>query len=368
MKMRVFFLLILISPLLAAGSLRLKSIARLQGLQENPLTGYGLVIGLAGSGDSRRTKDTNQAISNVLQHFGMNVAPQDINSKNSATVIITANLPAFAHQGDKLDIHVASLGDARSLVGGTLLATPLKGPDNHIYALAQGPVFVGGFQYDQYGNTTQKNHPTTGMITGGAIVERTLYNDLKDKTGDLHLLLNRPDFTTAVRIEETLNKQFGPHTALARSAQDIEIYPPKSLQKRLVHFYSALENVIITPDQTPVILINERTGVIIAGADVHILPVTISQGNLQIAISSEYQVSQPALLDNPGPGIQTAVTPATNIQTRETQGNTLHFQRETTVAELIDTLTKARASPRDIISILQSLQRAGALQAELIIQ
>ncbi|HBI21210.1 MAG TPA: flagellar biosynthesis protein FlgI, partial [Legionella sp.] len=158
----MLFILLLTGPT-AIASVRLKSIAHLSGLQENPITGYGLVIGLAGSGDSRRNKDTTQAIANLLQSFGVNINPNDINSRNTATVIITANLPYFAHQGDKLDINVASLGDAKSLLGGTLLVSPLKGPDNQIYALAQGPLSIGGFKYDLFGNVVQKNHPTAGL-------------------------------------------------------------------------------------------------------------------------------------------------------------------------------------------------------------
>lgn len=219
MRMRFILLLILLALLYNScdASVRLKSIARLSGLQENPISGYGLVIGLAGSGDSRRNKDTTQAIANLLQTFGVNINPHEINSRNTATVIITTNLPAHAHQGDKLDINVASLGDAKSLLGGTLLVTPLKGADNRIYALAQGPISIGGFKYDLYGNVIQKNHPTTGLIPGGAVVEKTLYNDVVDKTGDIHLILNHPDFTTADNIEAAVNKKFGQNTAIARS-------------------------------------------------------------------------------------------------------------------------------------------------------
>lgn len=349
-------------------AVRLKSIARLSGLQENPISGYGLVIGLAGSGDSRRNKDTTQAISNLLQSFGVNINPNEINSRNTATVIITANLPSYAHQGDKIDINVASLGDAKSLLGGTLLVTPLKGADNRVYALAQGPISIGGFKYDLYGNVIQKNHPTTGIIPGGAVVEKTLYNDVVDKTGDLHLILNHPDFTTADHIESAINKKFGKNTALARSAQDIEIHPPLQARSHFIRFVSQLENVVITPDNLPTVVVNERTGVVVAGADVKIDAVTISHGNLQIAIATEFNVSQPTLIQNMGRQVRTTVTPATNINVKEASANTVKLDQGATVADLISALTKVQTSTRDIIAILESLQRAGALHAELIIQ
>jgi flagellar P-ring protein FlgI len=366
-KMAFIFILFLLLPK-GQASIRLKSLARLSGLQENPITGYGLVIGLAGTGDSRRNKDTTQAISNVLQTFGVTISPKDINSRNTATVIVTTNMPSDVHTGDKLDINVASLGDAKSLLGGTLLATPLKGADNQIYALAQGPVSIGGFKYDKYGNVIQKNHPTTGIIPDGAIVEKTLYNDVIDKTGEVHLILNHPDFTTADHIEGAINKRFGPNTARARSAQDIEIHPPTHTKNHFIHFVSQLEHIIITPDNIPTVVVNERTGVVIAGADARIDAVTISQGNLHIAIATEYQVSQPTFTQFMSKKVRTAVIPATNISVQESVGKTIYLKRAATVADLIAALTKAETTTQDIISILESLKKAGALHAELLVQ
>ncbi|MDI1352717.1 MAG: flagellar basal body P-ring protein FlgI [bacterium] len=346
-------------------AVRLKSLARLAGLQENSISGYGLVTGLAGSGDSRRNKDTTQAIANLLQTFGVTINPNEINSRNTATVIITANLSSFAHQGDKIDINVASLGDAKSLLGGTLLLTPLKGADNRIYALAQGPISIGGFKYDLYGNVIQKNHPTTGLIPGGAIIAKTLYNDVVDKTGDVHLILNHPDFTTADHIEHAINKKFGHKTALARSAQDIEIHPPLPAKAHFIRFVSQLENIIITPDNLPTVVVNERTGVIVAGSDVSIDAVTISYGNLQIAIATDYNVSQPGLVQKMGRQIRTVVTPSTNINVNEASAQSVELNKGATVAHLINALSKVHTSTRDIIAILESLRRAGALPAEL---
>lgn len=368
MKKGVRFLLLCCLMLNAHASLRLKTIARLSGAQENPITGYGLVVGLAGSGDSRRNKDTTQALSNVLLSFGVTVSPHDINSRNTATVIVTANLPPFAQMGDKIDINIASIGDARSLLGGTLLVTPMKAADNQIYALAQGPVSIGGFNYDLFGNVIQKNHPTTGLISNGANIQRAIYTDLTDKSGTLHLVLNKPDFTTADAIERALNKQFGPKTAVARSAQDISINPPKTARKHLIHFVSQLENVTITPDHLPTVVVNERTGVVIAGQDVTIDAVTISQGNLQISIATDYTISQPTLINQTGNAIHTAITPNTNIQVKEPVANVIQLAKGAKIADLIAALTKAHASTRDIIAVLESLQRANALHAELVIQ
>ena len=349
-------------------SVRLKSIAHLSGLQENPITGYGLVIGLAGSGDSRRNKDTTQAIANLLLTFGVTISPNEVNSRNTATVIVTANLPSHAHQGDKLDINVASLGDAKSLLGGTLLVTPLKGPDNLVYALAQGPISIGGFKYDLFGNVIQKNHPTAGLIPGGAVVEKTLYNELISKEGLLHIILNRPDFTTADHVERAVNKTFGEHTAEAKTAQDIEIHPPIQAKQHFIRFISQLENITLIPDNLPTVVVNERTGVIVAGADVKLDAVTISHGNLQIAIATDYNVSQPTLLANMGRQVRTAITPSTNIDVKETVANSVRLAEGATIADLIAALTKVQTSTRDIIAILESLKRAGALHAELVIQ
>lgn len=361
-------LLLLFALSSAHAAVRLKSIAHLSGLQENPITGYGLVIGLAGSGDSRRNKDTTQAIANLLLSFGVNINPNDINSRNTATVVVTTNLPNFAHQGDKLDINVSSLGDAKSLLGGTLLSTPLKGPDNQIYALAQGPISIGGFKYDMYGNVVQKNHPTTGLIPGGAVVEKNIENELISKEGDVHLILNHADFTTAYHVEAAINRKFGPKTALARGAQDIVIYPPHYTRNHFIRFVSQLENIMIQPDNLPTVVVNERTGVVIAGADVKIDAVTISHGNLKIAIATDYNVSQPTLLNHVQKQIKTAITPSTSIKVNEPEANIVRLPKGATIADLIESLIQVRTSTRDIISILQSLKRSGALHAELIIE
>ncbi len=362
------FIILLLALNSSHAEIRIKSIAHLSGLQENPITGYGLVIGLAGSGDSRRNKDTTQAIANLLLSFGVNVSPNDINSRNTATVIITSYLPAFVHQGDKLDINVASLGDAKSLLGGTLLVTPLKGPDNQVYALAQGPLSIGGFKYDLFGNVVQKNHPTAGIIPGGAVVEKTIYNELLDKENEVHLILNHADFTTADHVEAAINKKFGTKTAYARGAQDIEVHLPQQSQHHFIRFISQLENLMVETDHVPTVVVNERTGVVVAGSDVTIDAVTISHGNLQITIATDYNVSQPTFVNDVGRGVRTVVTPVTNINVKEPDGHLVKLPQGATIGQLIESLTRVRTSTRDIIAILESLKRAGALHAELIVQ
>jgi flagellar P-ring protein precursor FlgI len=368
MKTLLWILVIFTMSTTTQATVRLKSMARLSGLQENPITGYGLVIGLAGSGDSHRSKETTQAIANLLQNFGVNINLKDISSRNSATVIITTNLPSHVHQGDKLDINVASIGDAKSLLGGTLLATPLKGPDNQIYALAQGPLSIGGFKYDLFGNVVQKNHPTVGIITNGAVVEKSLYNDVTEKTGELHVILNHPDYTTADHVENAINRRFGATIATARSAQDIEIHPTKEAQKHFVRFISQLERINIVTDNLPTVVVNERTGVVVAGADVTLDPVTISHGNLQIAISASYNVSQPTLVSQVSREVKTAITPSVNMLAIEPDAHSITLDGESTIGDLIAALIKMKTSTRDIIAILESLKRSGALHAELIIQ
>ena len=298
----------------------------------------------------------------------MNLNPNDINSRNTATVIITTYLPSFVHAGDKLDVNVASLGDAKSLLGGTLLVTPMKGPDNQTYALAQGPLSIGGFKYDLFGNVVQKNHPTSGLIPGGAVVEKTLYNELLNKEGTVHLILNRADFTTADHVEAAINQVFGPNTAHASGAQEIEIHPPLATRGHFIRFVSQLENLTIIPDNLPTVVVNERTGVVVAGSDVTIDAVTISHGNLQIAISSDYAVSQPTFVSDVGDSIKSVITPITHIHVREPEANSVKLNKGATIGELIESLIQVRTSTRDIIAILESLKRAGALHAELIVQ
>lgn len=347
---------------------RIKDLCRLTDAKENSLVGYGIVTGLAATGDSPRSGATMQSIKNVLQSFGVNVPVTEVRSRNAAAVMVTATLPPYAQQGDKLDINVSSLGDARSLLGGTLLLTHLAGADQKIYALAQGPLSVGGFSYDLNGNLIQKNHPTAASIPGGAIVERGVNTALVDAEGALNFNLYEPDFATASRIVDALERVLGAGRARALDAARIKVTVPEGDRANVVAFLSRIESTTVMPDLPSRVIINERTGTVVAGGDIRIAPVTISHGDLNVAISTEFTVSQPFLVAETARGVRTEVVPETDITVDEETGINVSLPRHSTVAELVTALNKVKASSRDIITILQGVKRAGALHAELIIQ
>lgn len=351
----------------AARGIPLKELCRLSSAKENALVGYGVVTGLAGTGDSSRSAPTLQSIKNILLRFGVNVPTDEVRSRNSAAVMVTAMLPPYAQPGDKLDINVSSMGDARSLVGGTLLLTHLIGPDDEIYALAQGPVSVGGFTYDLNGNMIQKNHPTAAYISGGAMVERDVHTHLATD-GYVQYVLYDPDFATAGRIAGSLNRILGDGTAQAVDAARIRIKVNPAEQTNLVGFLTKVESISVIPDLPSRIVVNERTGTVVSGGDVRISPVTITHGDLRVAISTEYVVSQPYLVRSTGAGVRTQVVPNTTVDVVEDTPINVSLPNETNVADLVSALNKVKASSRDVITILQAIKRAGALHAELIIQ
>jgi flagellar P-ring protein precursor FlgI len=353
----------------APQAVRIKDLGRIDSVRENSLVGYGLVTGLAGTGDSSRFTPTLQSVANMLARFGVIVPSDQINSRNVAAVTVTTSLPAFARPGDTLDVNVSSVGDARSLTGGTLLMTPLAGPDTKIYALAQGAISVGGYKYDLNGNVVQKNHPTAGMVPGGAIVENAVATNLVKKEGTVSLVLFEPDFTTANRIAQSLNEALGGTLARALDAGRVEVAVPQQERDDIVGFLTRMENALVTPDQRARVVVNERTGTVVSGGDVRISMVTVSQGDLRVSVVTDYLVSQPSLLVEPGPGVRTEVVPRTRINVEENAaGSVVSLPAGTTVADLISALNKVKASTRDIITILQSMKKAGALHAELIIQ
>ena len=350
------------------GSVRLKDLCRIAGVKDNALVGYGIVTGLAGTGDSVRSGATMQSIKNVLLGFGVNVPLDDVRSRNAAAVMVTTTLPPYAQQGDKLDINVTSVGDARSLVGGTLLLTHLVGADQKIYALAQGPMSVGGFSYDLNGNLVQKNHPTAASIPGGATVERSLNTSLVNASGAVQYILHEPDFATADRIVNAINLEIGAGHARALDAARISVSVPESSKQNLVGFLSRIESTEVMPDLPSRVVVNERTGTVVAGGNVRIAPVTITHGDLNVAISTEFIVSQPFLVADTGQNVRTQVVPQTEVTVEEDEAISLSLPKHSTVAELVTALNKVKASSRDIITILQSVKRAGALHAELVIQ
>ncbi|MCG2594946.1 flagellar basal body P-ring protein FlgI [Ramlibacter sp. XY19] len=347
-------------------TLRVKDLGKLQGWRDNVLVGTGIVTGLAGTGDSPGNRATRQALSNVLSQFNLTVPPEQVNSRNVAVVMVSAALPAFAREGDTLDVTVASSGDARSLVGGNLLLTPLRAPDGRIYALAQGALSVGGHRYDANGNVVQKNHPTAAAIPNGATVEVGMPPSAQARS-HVTFVLAEPDYTTANRVAAAINSQVGAGLARARDAAGIEIEVPAALQSEPVGFLARLENVAVEPDRRARVVINERTGTVVSGGDVRLSRVAISHGDLKITIANLNSVSQPAWIGRTGPGVATAVVTNTEIGVEELTGVGF-LAGSGTVADLVQSLARMKTSTRDIISILRAVKAAGALHGELVVQ
>lgn len=351
-----------------AQSVRLKDIARIEGVRDNDLAGYGIVIGLSGSGDSSKNRLTVQSVANALSHFGINISPDDISARNVAAVMVTGTLPAFAEPGQKLDVEVSSIGDARSLNGGTLLLTPLDGPDGKLYALAQGALSVGGYVVNSFGSSEQRNHPTVGRIPNGATVEQAAPLGVMGSGNQINVVLYQPDFITAERVIEALNSHVPGAHAVAEDAGKISVQfdtRPASL----VQAVASIESVPVSPDQSARVVVNERTGTVVAGGDVRIGAVTVSQGDLRIQVQTNYLVSQPdGGYVAPSPAIGTAIVPESRIKVDDPAVKQVTLRDGTSVTELIGALRAIHLTTRDVISILQSIKAAGALRGELIIQ
>ena len=348
-------------PLSAA---RVKDLALVEGGRDNQLVGYGLVVGLAGDGDSNAAS-TLRAVANTLQRYGISVAASDIKAKNVAAVMLTADISAFLKPGARIDVTVASMGDAKSLQGGVLLQTPLLGGDGRVYAVAQGAIAIGGFlggAGGAGGATVQKNHPTVGQISNGAIVEREI-PAVFVQDNQLRLLLHNPDFNSAARMADAINTRWG-GLALATDAATVSVRVPDDYRGRDVSFLADLGMVEVIPDTLARIVINERTGTIVATATVKIAQVAIAHGALTITVSSNVGVSQPNAFNNSG---QTTQVPSTQTAVNETKGGFTVLNEPPTIERLAAALNALGVSARDMMAIFQSLKRAGALQAELII-
>lgn len=350
-----------------ADSVRVKDLGKLKGWRENGLVGYGIVTGLAGTGDSYSNRVTHQALSNLYAQFHLSVPVDDIQSRNVAVVMVTAQLPAFAQEGDSFDITVTSAGDARSLVGGSLLMTPLQGPDGNVYALAQGSLSVGGYRYDANGNVVQKNHPTVGSVPNGATAEASVNTQIVSKSNSVTFVLAQPDYTTAQRVADAINTQFA-GAAEARDASNIEVHIPGNSQAKPVAFLAKLENVQVQPDRRALVVINERTGTVVAGGDVRIASVAISQGDLKISISEENTASQPIVIGRGNTGVNSLVVTNTQVDVHEHAEPGYVSNGPGTVGDLVQALTRMRTNTRDIISVLRAVKAAGALHADLIVQ
>jgi len=359
----VLSLLCLLATPVSAQSVRVKDLGRFLGWRDNALVGYGIVTGLAGSGDSPSSAVTRDAVKNVLSRMGANITPDEVHSRNVAVVMVTAVLPPSAHMGDKIDATVSSIGDARSLVGGTLLMTPLMGPDQRTYALAQGTLVVGGYRFDVQQNRQQKNYPTSGVLAGGAMIETPASSSLVDGNGDITFILQSPDATTAERVKNGINATLGRQAAHVLDAATIGI-DARGAGSDIYTFVAQVENVAVTPDTRAVVVVNERSGTVVAGGGVQISSVVVSQGDIKVSVSQDNDAAPFIAGDGYGRGLYVASKKIDAVQDRDS----VVRMPNTTVADLVQALTQAHIDTRGIISILQSMKAAGALHADIVVQ
>ncbi|WP_447726067.1 flagellar basal body P-ring protein FlgI [Sphingomonas koreensis] len=345
----------------------LKNLGRFAGWRENALIGYGLVTGLSGSGDTRRSVVTRQALRNVLSRLGTNVSEEDISSRNVAVVMVTAVLPPSANVGDRIDVTVSSIGDARSLAGGTLIMTPLLGPDQRAYALAQGPLLAGGYKFESELNQQQRNYPTSAVLPGGATIETAVQSTVAVTNGEVSFLLASPSFSTAHRIAEQVSGRLGAGIAVARNADEVRIRFAGGADN-LTGFIATLESILVEPDSARRIVINERTGTVVAGSEVMISSVAIAQGDIKVTITAENFASQPSFISGFASDVRSLVVTNTKLDVQQGEGDRAFRFPNTSVADLVQALTAARVDTRRVISILHAIKAAGALHAEIIVQ
>ncbi len=348
----------------SAQAARVKDMTLVEGGRDNQLVGYGLVVGLANKGDSR-SDQVVRTVMNSLMRFGINLAGANLNSNNVAAVMVTADIPAFARSGTRIDVTVASMVDAKTIQGGVLLQTPLVGADDIVYAVAQGAIAVGGFiggESGPGGATVQKNHPTVGMITGGALVEKEIpAHFVRDK--NIELMLLNPDYTSAARVAQAINQEF-PQSAMAKNAGTVNVCVPDDFEGYEVNFIARMGALEVEPDVPARVVINERTGTIVATANVRVSTVAISHGSLLINVTSNQGVSQPNALARGG---NTVVTRSTQTTVEEGLGSLRILDDTPTIQQVAGALNALGLSTRDMMSIFQTMKRAGALQAELIL-
>jgi len=344
----------------ARATVRIGDIATVEGVRENHLVGYGIAAGLNQTGDSQQTIFSMQTLANVLRKMGVQAPAASILTRNVASVFVTATLPAFAAPGSRIDVNVASTGDAKSLAGGMLLLTPLYGPDGQVYAVAQGPLVLGGYTSGGQGNVVQVNHPTSGRIPGGAIIERGLTVDLHQMK-KLSLLLRQPDFATAENTAGAINSALGRGLAAALDSRTVEVNADGRDIPRLI---ADVENLPVEVSQRARVVVNERTGTVVMGGNVTLGACSVLHGSLSIAVATEFQVSQPTPLSSGG---QTVVVPQTKIQSNEQPAHRLELKEGATVEELVNGLQAIGATARDIVAILEAIRAAGALNAELVV-
>lgn len=339
---------------------RIKDIATIQGVRDNQLMGYGLVVGLDGTGDSRQTFFTTQTLANLLNRQGISITPRAIQISNTAAVMVTASLPPFSRQGVKIDVTVSSIGDADSLQGGVLLMTPLRAANGEVYAVAQGPVSIGGFAARTASSSIQKNQPTVGRVPSGAMVEREVNFSLVGKHV-LNLLLRQGDFTTANRVASVINQKLNGNLARPLDNRTIQVAVPANFQSNIVDFISTIENQTLEVDRVAKVVMNEKTGTIIFGQNVKIAPVTIVHGSLSVEIGTQFAISQPG----PFSKGETAIVPNQSVTAGEQPSKQVSIKPGASIEEVVRALTAIGATPRDILAIIQAIKEAGALDAEL---
>lgn len=360
-------------------SSRLKDIVSIKGVRENQLIGYGLIVGLKGTGDSKK-EYTGLSMSQMLKQMGVSIQADQIESKNVAAVIVTATLPPFARVGQKIDVTVSSIGDAKSLQGGNLLMTPLRGGDKAVYAVAQGPILVGGFGESSGGGSASKNHPTAGILSSGAMVEKEVNIDFSNRNA-IRLALHNPDFTTAARVAKTVNRELGGVFARARDSATVDVMVPYDFEGGVVDMLALIERLSVEADNRARIVINERTGTIVMGDSVRINTVAIAHGNLTLEVTNKETTTTRPLDSNIQPeagvkegveadsqingGIITQTVKETSIQVGETGDKLITVPKGATLGDVVNGLNALGVTPRDLISILQALKAQGALQAEL---
>jgi flagellar P-ring protein FlgI len=351
---------LIIAAASAPAQVRIKDIAGMQGVRSNQLVGYGIVVGLEGSGDSNSTFFTAQSVVNALQKIGINVPPGLVKVKNVAAVLVTADLPAFVKNGARIDVTVSSIGDARSLQGGLLIQTPLKGADGDVYAVAQGSLTIGGFNVQAGGSKSQKNHVNVGRIPGGALVENEVPASFTDGSS-LSITLKEADFTTANRIAEAINTKLGETRAQAMDPYTIRVTIPEASRSNPIAFYAQIEELPVVPDTRARIVVNERTGTVVIGGNVRVSPCAIAHGNIQVKVENTPIVVPAAPFTNSKP----IVVPQKDVKVKEQSAQLAAVPATTTVDDLVKALNKLGVTPRDLIAILQLMRKAGHIAADV---
>ncbi|MBI2896538.1 MAG: flagellar basal body P-ring protein FlgI [Deltaproteobacteria bacterium] len=361
---RTAIAVVLLLAAMPAGAARIEELCDVRGVRPNQLIGYGLVVGLAGTGDTGQARFTVQSTAAMLRRLGATIDPASIQTKNAAAVMVTATLPAMSNPGTRIDVTVSSMGNARSLAGGTLLQVPLYGADRRVYAVAQGPLLIGGFSArGSSGSSVTQNHMTVGRVPEGAIVERRVAQQAEPE-GELVLQLRSPSFVTAQRIVEAIDAAIGEHSATAVDVSTVRVRAPEAFRRNRVGLVASLQVLEVEPDAPARVVIDERTGTVVLGSGVRISEVAIAQGGLTVQIAEQPAVSQPAPF---GRG-DTTVVPQTDINAQAAAGSVHHVATTASLADVVAALNALGAKPRDMVAIFQALRSAGALRAEVEVQ